>query len=143
MKDHEIDLHKGFGKITFDLKKEDVVILLGKADEENVIDEKGLIYADVWTYFKNDLTLFFEYDPEPHLANIEISDPNAILFDNQIIGKSDSEIIDLMSLNNYKTYDSDSEPWGEKSISFGNGLIDFYFENQKLISVCLSRPGLF
>ena len=118
-------------------------MLLGKADEENVIDEKGLIYADVWTYFKNELTLFFEYDPEPHLANIEISDPEAILFDSKIIGKSDSEIIDLMSLNNYKTYDSDSEPWGEKSISFGNGLVDFYFENQKLISVCLSRPGLF
>lgn len=143
MTDHEIDLHKGFGNITFDLDKEKVVSLFGKPDEESVIDEKDLIYADVWTYHNDLVTIFFEYDPEPYLANIEISDPGATLFGQKIIGASDTEIIELMKSNNYKTYDSDSEPWGEKSISFGNGLVDFYFENQKLVSVCLSRPSIF
>jgi hypothetical protein len=140
MTNHEIDLFKGYGKITFDLNKEAVVKLLGKPDEESVIDEKDLIYADVWTYLDGLITIFFEYDPEPYMANIEISDHKATLFGKNIIGASDTEIIELMRNNNYKTYDAESEPWGEKSISFGNGLVDFYFENQKLVSVCLSRP---
>jgi hypothetical protein len=142
MTNHEIDLHKGYGKISFDLGKEAVLNLMGKPDEESVIDEKDLIYADVWTYIDSFLTIFFEYDPEPFLSNIEISDPEALLFGKKIIGASDGEIIELMKNNNYKAYDSDSEPWGEKSISFGNGLVDFYFENQKLVSVCLSRTSL-
>ena len=139
MTNHEIVIDKGYGDITFNMNKEDVLELLGKPDEESVIDEKDLIYADVWTYLDGMVTIFFEYNPEPFLANIEISDKRATLFGKNIIEATDNEVIELMKDNNYKKFDSDSEPWGEKSISFGNGLIDFYFDNQKLVSVCLSR----
>lgn len=133
------DIHtkQGIGDLEFDMPIEKVAALLGEADEvetiDNAIDETTTVLR-----YKDSLTLFFEgYNPT--LSCIDITNENSTLFDKPIFEMNEQEIVKLMVDNNYFEQDVENEIWGERRISFNEGNIDFFFEDDELMSVIIGK----
>lgn len=136
--DYTINIKKGLGNIAFGMPVEEVVALLGNADEvecmENAADETTTILH----YDDGAITLFFEGE-NPTLECIDLSEEDATLFDQKLFDMNEKEIVQLMVKNNYFEQDADEEAWGERRISFGEGNIDFFFEDDELLAVVYGR----
>lgn len=132
--EHVINIKDGFGEIVFGMPVEDVVSMLGEADEiecmENAMDEPTTILH----YEDGGLTLFFEGD-SPTLQCIDLSLDDSKLFGRRIFEMQEKDIVRLMVENNYCEEDADEEAWGERRISFGEANVDFFFDGGELVSV--------
>lgn len=132
--DYTINIKKGLGNISFGMPIEEVVALLGNADEventENAADE----ITTILHYDDGNLTLFFEGE-NPILQCIDLSSEESTLYGEHIFDMNEKEIVQLMVKNNYFEQDADIETWGERRISFGEGNIDFFFEDDELLAV--------
>lgn len=128
----------GLGDLEFDMPIEKVIALWGESSElqtiENAVDEATLVL----NYEERGCTLVFE-GFNPKLTYIDILDDSMTLFGEEIIDKNEEEIIKLMESNNYTEYSCENEDWGEKSLSFEKANIDFFFENNELISVAFNK----
>lgn len=133
----EIKIKKGYGDILFDMPIEEVVAIMGEADEletiQNAIDETTTVLR-----YGDSLTLFFEGD-NPTLTCIDVTDEDTILFGKEIFDLGEKEIVDLMVSNNYYEQDVDNEEWGERRITFNEGNIDFYLEEDELMSISIGK----
>ncbi|MCR5065170.1 MAG: hypothetical protein K6A67_05310 [Bacteroidales bacterium] len=132
--EHVINIKGGFGEIVFGMPVEDVVSMIGEADEiecmENAMDEPTTILH----YEDGGLTLFFEGD-SPTLQCIDLSLDDSKLFGRRIFEMQEKDIVRLMVENNYCEEDADEEAWGERRISFGEANVDFFFDGGELVSV--------
>lgn len=132
--EHVINIKVGFGEIVFGMPVEDVVSMLGEADEiecmENAMDEPTTILH----YEDGGLTLFFEGD-SPTLQCIDLLLDDSKLFGRRIFEMQEKDIVRLMVENNYCEEDADEEAWGERRISFGEANVDFFFDGGELVSV--------
>ena len=133
----DIHLKQGIGDITFDMPIERVVEILGKPDEvetiENALEETTTILR-----YTDTLTLFFEGD-SPILSCIDIESEEATLFGRKIFDMGEKEIVKLMVAHQYFEQDVDTEDWGERRVSFNEGNIDFYLENDDLLSAIIGK----
>ncbi len=133
----EIQIKKGYGDIRFDMPVEEVVTLLGDADEveaiENAADETTTVLR-----YSDRCTLFFEGE-NPTLSCIDITDEDTLLFGKEIFDLGEKEIVALMVANNYFEQDVDNEEWGERRVSFNEGNIDFYLEDDELMSISIGK----
>ena len=133
----DIHLKQGIGDITFDMPIERVVEILGKPDEvetiENALEETTTILR-----YTDTLTLFFEGD-SPILSCIDIESEEATLFGRKIFDMGEKEIVKLMVAHQYFEQDVDTEDWGERRVSFNEGNIDFYLDNDDLLSAIIGK----
>ncbi|MBQ2174703.1 MAG: hypothetical protein II453_06510 [Alphaproteobacteria bacterium] len=132
--DYKILIKEGLDDIRFGMPVEQVVSILGDAEEvesmENATDE----ITTILHYDDGALTLFFEGE-NPILQCIDLSAEESTLFGERIFDMNEKEIVKLMVSNNYYEQDADEEAWGERRISFGEGNIDFFLENDELIAI--------
>ena len=124
----DIHIKQGIGELELDMLIEKIIPILGEADEvetiENAIDETTTVLR-----YKDSMTLFFEgYNPT--LTCIDIIDEGTTLFGQPVFDMEEKEIVKLMVDNNYFEQDIDIEAWGERRISFNEGNIDFFFEDE-------------
>ena len=133
-----IEIHKGLGDVTFDMPVEKVVSILGEPSEVESIDNASDEPTTVLHYNDDGVTLFFEGE-NPSLQCIDISCEDATLFGTEIFDLGEKEIVKLMVENNYHEQDVDNEEWGERRITFGNGNIDFFLEEDELMSVSIGK----
>ncbi|MBP5327190.1 MAG: hypothetical protein J6Y98_04685 [Bacteroidales bacterium] len=134
---YEIKLRNGIGDILFGMPVEDVVQLMGEPDEvENF--ENALEAPTTLLHYGDNLRLFFE-DESPTLQCIDISDESATLFGNKIFDMNEREIVRMMVDNGYYEQDADEEAWGERRISFGEGNVDFFFDNGNLSAIVYGK----
>ena len=135
--DSNINITQGFGNIKFDMPIEEVVAILGEPNEvetiENATDETTTVLR-----YDNTLTLFFEGD-DPVLSCIDIVDEKSTLFGHKIFEMNEKEIVKLMVANHYFEQDVDNEEWGERRVTFGEGNVDFYFDEDDLLSVIIGK----
>lgn len=133
----EINIKKGYGDILFDMPVEEVVAILGEADEleaiQNATDETTTVLR-----YGDSFTLFFEGD-NPTLSCIDITDEDTTLFGKEIFDLGEKEIVDLMVSNKYYEQDVDDEEWGERRVTFNEGNIDFYLEDDELMSISIGK----
>ena len=131
MENLEINLKNGLNVINFGCTMEKVTALLGEPqDIENLdMDDES---TTVLNYWDKGITLFFEDSNKPSLGCIEVSNKDATLFGKKIFLLSEEEIIQLMKENGYTEYETDTEVWGEKRLTYEDLMVDFYFDNQKL-----------
>jgi hypothetical protein len=131
-----IEIKQGIGDIRFNMPVEEVVALLGTADEvenmENAADEP----TTVLRYNELGLTLFFE-EENPVLACIDTCDAESTLFGEQVFDMDERAIVRLMVDHGYAEQDVDEEDWGERRVSFPEGNVDFYFDGAELVSIIL------
>lgn len=133
----DIHIKQGIGDLKFDMPVEDVVAILGQADEVETIDSATDENTTVLRYHDS-LTLFFEGD-NPVLSCIDITDEEAMLFGKEVFDLNEKEIVKLMVDNQYFEQDIDNEDWGERRISFNEGNIDFYLEDDELMSIIIGK----
>lgn len=129
-----IIIKEGLGNIRFDMPVEEVVALLGEANSVETLDNANDEATTLLHYDDLGLTLFFEGD-SPTLACIDISNDDCTLFGTTIFDLGEKEVVQLMVKNNYFEQDVDDEDWGERRISFNEGNIDFYFEDDEMMSI--------
>lgn len=133
----DINIKEGFGSIKFDMPVEEVVAILGEPNEvetiENAMDETTTVLR-----YSNSLTLFFEGD-NPTLSCVDIGDEEATLFGCKIFEMTEKEIVKLMVDNHYYEQYVDNEVWGERRVTFGEGNVDFYFDDDELQSVIIGK----
>lgn len=129
-----IKIKEGLDELKFHMPVEDIVSLMGKADEVENIDNAADEPTTVLHYNDLGITLFCEGE-NPTLACIDVSNEECKLFDKNVFDMSEREIVKLMVSNNYTEQDADEEDWGERRITFPEGNIDFYFDNGELMSI--------
>ena len=133
-----INIKQGLGDIRFLMPVEDVVRLIGNADEVENIDNAADEPTTVLHYNDLGITLFFEGE-NPELACIDVCNDECTLFGKEVFDLGEREIVDLMVSNNYTEQDIDDEDWGERRISFPEGNIDFYLEDGELTSIIIGQ----
>lgn len=133
-----IEIKKGLGDIRFDMPIEDVVSILGEANEVESIDNAADEITTVLHYTDDGVTLFFE-GTTPTLQCIDISCDDATLFGEKIFDMGEKELVKLLVKNNYCSQDIENEDWGERRVSFIEGNLDFFFEHDELMSVVYGK----
>ena len=115
---------------------EEVVKLMGIADEVENIDNAADESTTVLRYNDLGLTLFCEGE-NPTLACIDISNEDCTLFGAHVFDMDERELVSLMVKNGITEQDVDEEDWGERRVTFNEGNIDFYFDKGELVSIIL------
>lgn len=133
-----IEIKKGLGDILFDMPVEKVVSILGESTEVESIENAADEATTVLHYEDDGITLFFEGE-NPTLQCIDISCEDATLFDENVFDMTEKEIVQLLVKNNYFEQDIENEDWGERRVSFNEGNIDFFFDNEELQSVVFGK----
>ena len=116
---------------------EEVVSLIGNTTEVENIDNAEGESTTVLRY-GDDMTLFFEGE-NPVLACIDIADEEATLFGKEVFDLNEKALVQLMVANNYFEQDVENEDWGERRVTFGEGSIDFFFDDGELVSIILGK----
>lgn len=135
---YEIKLKEGLGDIRFDMPVEEVVSIMGEAEEVESMDNATDETTTILHYEDGALALFFEGD-NPTLQCIDLSIEDSTLLGKKIFDLTEKEIVQLMVQNNYYEQDADEEAWGERRISFGEANIDFYLEDDELIAIVYGK----
>ena len=130
----EIRIKEGLGDLRFHMPVEEVVKMLGTANEVENIDNAADESTTVLRYTDLGLTLFFEGE-NPTLACIDVSNEDCTLLGENIFDLDERQIVQLMVKHHYLEQDVDEEDWGERRVSFPEGNIDFYFDDGELISI--------
>jgi len=79
--------------------------------------------------------VFFEGKNNHVLSCFETDNEETTLFGKKVFSMTEQEIIELMKEEGLTQIDTEEEEWGEKRVSFDEGLIDFYFQDGKLVTV--------
>ncbi len=133
-----INIKQGLGDVRFNMPVEEVVTLLGNADEVENIDNAADEPTTVLRYNNHGITLFFEGE-NPVLACIDVSNEECTLFDKRIFDMNERQLVELMVANKYLEQDVDEEEWGERRVSFPEGNIDFFFDEGELVSIIIGQ----
>lgn len=133
----EIGLLDGLDELKFGDNPETVKNLLGEPGEVEDIGEEVDKELDtiLWSYDELGLTVFFEGKNNHVLSCFETDNEETTLFGKKIFTLDEKQIIELMKENELTLMDAEEEEWGEKRVSFDEALIDFYFQNNKLVTV--------
>lgn len=133
-----INIKQGLGDVRFNMPVEEVVALLGNADEVENIDNAADEPTTVLRYNNHGITLFFEGE-NPVLACIDVSNEECTLFDKRIFDMNERQLVELMVANKNLEQDVDEEEWGERRVSFPEGNIDFFFDEGELVSIIIGQ----
>ena len=132
----EIKLLEGLDDIEFGATAEDVAEIFGKPDEiEELEEDDDELKTVIWSFNDNGVTLFFDGEEPKLFSCVETDNKNTTLFGKKIFDMKSQEIIDMMLAHGFEEVDEDTEEWGEKRLSFDEALIDFYFENDEMVTV--------
>jgi hypothetical protein len=135
----EIHLKRGIGELVFGLSIEDIIKIIGSPTEVEEMGEDIDYPTIVLHYEELGLNLFFDNNNSTKLTCIDLDNPNATLFGEKIIDLSPRKIEELMIKNNIFNETKEKEEWGEMRISFEDYSIDFYFIDEKLVSITFGK----
>lgn len=134
----EIKIHQGLGELYFGMSIEDAIQKLGKADDIEVLDEVEEIQTTVLHYSDLGLALFFD-ENAPVLKCIDIYNEDILLNGQSVFDKTQEEIVAIMKGLKFFEEDIEEETWGEKRVTFLDANIDFFFEEEELISIVFGK----
>lgn len=124
---------KGFGDLKFGQTIEKTVQEFGEAEQVEQIDEEDFDSV-VMHYWEKGVSIFFEGISKSVISCFETDNTEATLFGKAVFEMDKSAIIKLMKSNGYKEYELELEE-GENRLTFEDGMIDFFFQNEELIAV--------
>lgn len=134
--DLTIKIKEGLGELKFGMPVEEIVNLLGMADEVENIDNAADESTTVLRYNDLGLTLFCEGE-NPTLACVDVANEDCTLFGEQVFDLDERSLVNLMVKNNITEQDVDEEDWGERRVTFNEGNIDFYYDNGEMVSIIM------
>lgn len=126
----------GLEEIKFGADQAEVENIMGEPEEiEDLEGEADESDAEVWNYWKEGHTVFFDKAQNNRCACFETDNNKAVMWDKQVFQMNEQQITELMKTNGFTELDAEDEEWGERRVSFNDAVVDFYFENGQLISV--------
>jgi hypothetical protein len=136
MKDFTIMPLKGYGEIPFGMTLDETVKLLNMPnyyEELGDMEETGnrsiyYEYEDIQT------NIYFEGVTKSVVACFETENEEATLFGENVFDLDKEAIINLMKANGFKELEEETED-DELRVSFEDGMIDFFFEDDMLMAV--------
>lgn len=136
MKDFTIMPLKGYGEIPFGMTLDETVKLLNMPnyyEELGDMEETGnrsiyYEYEDIQT------NIYFEGVTKSVVACFETENEEATLFGENVFDLDKEAIIGLMKANGFKELEEETED-DELRVSFEDGMIDFFFEDDMLMAV--------
>ena len=136
MQNFTIEPLKGFGDIPFGMTIDEAVKILNMPDfyeELNDMEETG--NRSIFYEYQEILTnIYFEGVTKSVAACFETENEEATLFGEKVFELDKEEIIDLMKEHGFKEMEEETED-DELRVSFEDGLIDFFFEDEMLTAV--------
>ena len=135
----EIQLKKGIGELLFGSTIENVMKQIGSADEVEDIGEDIEYPTTILHYHNLGFSLFFDNNDNSLLTCIDIDSDDVEIFGKKLIGSSPREVEELMIENKIYNETKEAEDWGEMRISFEEYSIDFYFIDEKLVSITFGK----
>lgn len=130
----EIKPKIGLGDIKFGEIPENVTKIFGEPEQAEEITSDDDLKTTILSY-NNGVTIFLEGIVEPVVSNFDIDNKKASLFGKEIFGMQENDIIALMNEKGYREIEKEEEEWGEVRLTFDDALVDFYFEEEKLVAV--------
>ncbi|MBP6428860.1 MAG: hypothetical protein KA273_00500 [Bacteroidales bacterium] len=135
----EIQLKKGIGELLFNSTIEEVMKQIGSAEEVEDIGEDIEYPTTILHYHDLGFSLFFDNNDNSRLTCIDIDSDEVEIFGKKLIGSSPREVELLMIENNIYNETKEAEDWGEMRISFEEYSVDFYFIDEKLVSITFGK----
>lgn len=99
-----IKLKSGVGELLFGMKEKDVKLLCGEPDRQFKDDDKNIIYL----YSDKKIRLTFYQDEDYRLGYIIISNPEAELFGQNILGEKWDELKPFLNDNKLSSFEKES-----------------------------------
>ncbi|MCF8231197.1 MAG: hypothetical protein K9J27_03330 [Bacteroidales bacterium] len=131
----EIKIKQGYDSLFFGVSIDHAVNLLGHPNHieeiEGLQDDTSMAYM----YDNAHLVAFFEGSDNKVLTILETRDPEALLFGQEVFKLNEVQIHQLMKDKGFQELETEMLIWEGKRMTFEDANIDFYFENEKLISV--------
>ncbi len=134
LKSLEIKPKTGFGEIEFGEYLDNIVTLLGEAEEIDTIEEDEEMNMLILHYWELGFSVIFEGSAKQIVSGFETDHPDATMFEHKVIGMAEEEIIKLMRENGLTEYETEMEA-EDKRISYDDEMLDFYFRDNKLVYV--------
>ena len=136
MKDFTIMPLKGYGEIPFGMTLDETVKMLNMPnyyEELGDMEETGnrSIYYE---YDAIQTNIYFEGVTKSVVACFETENEAAALFGKKVFELKKDEVVKLMKDNGFKELEEETED-GELRVSFEDGMIDFFFEEDMLMAV--------
>lgn len=125
----------GFSDLNFGMPMQSIIDLLGQPEDSEVLnDGEDEVETLIWNYWQLGLTLFIEGNENSVLSNCETENEDATLFGARVFDLNEEKIIALMHDNGFDDFETEMETWGEKRLSFDGAQIDFYFDDETLVT---------
>ena len=136
MKDFTIQPLKGYGEIPFGMTLDETVKILGMPDfyeELSDMEETGN-RSIFYEYEELETNIYFEGVTKSVVACFETENEEATLYGENVFNLNKEAIIVLMKEHGFKELEEENED-EELRVSFEDGLIDFFFEDDMLTAV--------
>jgi len=130
----EIKPNEGLGDFNFGLDISNIVKSFGEPDETEILKEEDF-ETKIISYWEKGLTFFFEGENNTIFLCVEADNEDLTLYGEKIIGKNEAFISNLMTSKGFTVTETEEEEWGEKRLTYEDLALDFYFEEDELISV--------
>lgn len=124
----------GYGDLNFGQTVEELTSVLGEAEEIDHLDTDDQMNTIILHFWEEGLSVFFEGVSKTVISCFETDNPEATLFDKKVFELKKDEVIDLMKENGYNELEVEEEE-GEIRVTFEDGLIDFFYDDELLLAV--------
>lgn len=137
----KILIGKGLGDLKFGMSRDDVKVLLGKADEEETYSytESDQDMVDSWHYDDLGISVSFEEDKDWRLVTIAISSSDYTLDGVELIEMKIDDVVDLLEeiVDDEVEYEDleDEDGGNSKLITIDKWSLNFWFEDDMLSEV--------
>jgi hypothetical protein len=132
----EIKPKVGFGDLKFGATTKEVEQYFGVPQETEKLDIEGEEEdVEVWSYWDQGHSVYFEKEHKEVCTNIETDNEAAELFGEKVFKLDEPRIIELMQSNGFADFEVEEEEPGEKIVFFHDAHLQFVFEEDSLVLV--------
>ena len=132
---NEIILGQGIGEIKFGLTMDEVEAIMGKPEEVETSEEDEEFEYEVWNYWEEGYSFYFDEDDDYRLGLIETANEEVTLFGQKIFQMKQAEVEALLKSKGLSNPEKDTLETGEKHVTYEKEMLDMYFDKDALVNV--------
>lgn len=139
MKDKNIYLEKGVGKLEFGQSEDDVKLILGQPDETDTMEHEDGTTSLHFMYYDLGLYLSFDSEDDFSLSDIEVDSDDFVLENNIRIGSTKDELLAYLKRKGYTTVSvedvsTEDEP-NMELVAVDEAGVNFWLEEDEIRSI--------
>lgn len=144
MKDKNIYLEKGVGKLEFGQSEDDVKQILGQPDETDTMEHEDGTTSLHFMYYDLGLYLSFDSEDDFSLSDIEVDSDDFVLENNIRVGSTKDELLVYLKRKGYTTVNvedvSTEEEPDMELVAVDEAGVNFWLEEGEIRSIQVGPP---